>query len=192
MGFSWADGGGGGEAREYPAKDPLPQGPLPAEHPGACKKSKSPCVRLHQLCHLMFNIWEGKYPEAFPNTPGPALQVCGENPRQGRHLTCHGGPCRPRRGPGSPPPLTGGSGRMDFLEAGLPLSPWFLDRQSAEQRPAFSTRAFCSISPGATSPDSSNKSRIAGGTDPPRGSGANAENNYDTGESRRFSFPVTH
>ena len=87
------------------------------------------------------------------------------------------------------PPATHGRIWADGFLGARFASPRFLDRQSAEQRPAFSTRAFCSISPGATS---SNKSRIAGGTDPPLDSGANAENDYDAVESRLFSFPVTH
>lgn len=118
-----------GRLVNIPRRTRFPKDPFQQSIRALAKKSKSPCVRLYQLCHLMFNIWEGKYPEAFPNTRGPALQVCGENPRQGRHLTCHGGRCRPRRGPR---PLTGGSGRMDFLEAGLPLrGSWIANRPNS-------------------------------------------------------------
>lgn len=49
------------------------------------RKNQSHWVYLYQLCHLMFNIWERKSPEAFQNRD--VFQVCGESRRQGWHLT---------------------------------------------------------------------------------------------------------
>lgn len=84
------------------------------------QKSKSHWACLYQLCHLMFNIWEGKCPEAFRSKWRHAFQGCGRN--WDGPGTLH----MMQAVPAKVPPATHRSPQQRALGASWLLSPWFL------------------------------------------------------------------
>lgn len=123
----------------------FPPGPPSVKIDGICK-NQSHIGCLYQLCHLMFNIWEGKCPEAFQNKD--VFQVCGESHRQGWHLTRTGAHASQRCMAESRNPHADHGGTSVGMAWGLVCFSWPLDLKGCMKNgggSAFSNPIFCCI-----------------------------------------------